>query len=721
MELRKIFEEGITGMILAIAGMCAMNLTGSPLYYVGRGDGDLSGLIRDNGLAMRRFATLDAAMRELPDSVGLIIAADGYPEVRTEVSERVYAELRRRGVRLFVEYPAWLPSTRMADTAHDCRLERAVVCSDMFGDGLRPMSILGVNGCRIIPTDFEAERTVLAMAKVAGFDVAQFGLTDTKVYPLVITDGDDRLVALSKLSDFKRGRFGPARSWQAFWQELLRWLSRDSALRISNFATDPTPTYGPAQAIGETERRESVRRGADWIWKANLLIHPSWEESEIPKYQSMYGNCNLFFGPAITDRMAKGDGSRGVMEGHGSTVFADGSQLYRYFTRADVQGETAMLLASAGKMTGEEKYDRLAERLLDYLFYDSGFRGGPRGDRRSSAYGLLSWANTHPETFYNDDNARCILGAIGASAMTGNRKWTDFIVENILANYRTSSRQGFQGGMLKQEDIEANGWRYYSQRDLVNPHPHFESWMLACYLWLYDKTGYQPLLDKARRAIGLIMEAYPDGWHCQNGIQQERARMILPLAWLVRVDDTAEHRQWLATVVDRLLQCQDPCGAIREELGRNDQDLNKILVTSNDAYGKNEAPLIARNGELAADMLYTCNFAFFALNEAAHATGDARYRDAVRRLADFLVRIQVKSEGHKDIDGAWFRAFDFGRWDYWASNADNGWGAWCTLTGWIQSWIVTTESLVATDRSYWDLTRQMEVAPSFDRARWMLD
>ncbi len=53
----------------------------------------------------------------------------------------------------------------------------------------------------------------------------------------------------------------------------------------------------------------------------------------------------------------------------------------------------------------------------------------------------------------------------------------------------------------------------------------------------------------------------------------------------------------------------------------------------------------------------------FSLNEAA-AAGDKKYRDAVNKLSDFPTRIQVQSEKHKDVDGAWFRGFDYGRWDY---------------------------------------------------------
>lgn len=133
-----------------------------------------------------------------------------------------------------------------------------------------------------------------------------------------------------------------------------------------------------------------------------------------------------------------------------------------------------------------------------------------------------------------------------------------------------------------------------------------------------------------------------------------------------------------------------------------------------------EAPLIARNGDPVADLLYTNNFAFFALNEAAEATGDERIRQATDRLADFLIRIQATSESHPDLDGAWMRAFDYDRWDYYASNADHGWGAWSTLTGWIQTWITATQTLIDRRTSYWDLTKDSSIKKEADRAMWML-
>jgi hypothetical protein len=183
--------------------------------------------------------------------------------------------------------------------------------------------------------------------------------------------------------------------------------------------------------------------------------------------------------------------------------------------------------------------------------------------------------------------------------------------------------------------------------------------------------------------------------------------MILPLAWLVRVDDTEEHRKWLDIIVSKVLENQDSCGAIREELGAGDGMFGR--TKSNKDYGLYEAPLIFHNGDKEADMLYTSNFAFFGLNEAAQATHNPKYQSALKKLSDFLIRIQVRSERHIDVDGAWFRGFDYGRWDYWGSNADVGWGVWATLSGWIQSWILATQVLVQEKKSYWEITRNSKV------------
>jgi hypothetical protein len=161
---------------------------------------------------------------------------------------------------------------------------------------------------------------------------------------------------------------------------------------------------------------------------------------------------------------------------------------------------------------------------------------------------------------------------------------------------------------------------------------------------------------------------------------------------------------------------QDACGAIREEIGPAGHGA-AAPPASNEAYGTGEATLIQTNGDPLSDLLYTCNFAMIGLHEAAAATGEALYRRAADRLTRFLCRIQVRSESHPELDGAWYRAFDYRRWEYWASNADVGWGAWSIETGWTQPWIAVVLALRQMRTSFWDLTRRSGIGRHDERLR----
>lgn len=64
-----------------------------------------------------------------------------------------------------------------------------------------------------------------------------------------------------------------------------------------------------------------------------------------------------------------------------------------------------------------------------------------------------------------------------------------------------------------------------------------------------------------------------------------------------------------------------------------------------------------------------------SLHEAAHAVGPhtpagRRYSKAVDGLADFFTRVQVHSTEQTNLDGAWMRAVDVDKWEYWAAAND---------------------------------------------------
>ncbi|MFV2069827.1 MAG: hypothetical protein ACC645_22910 [Pirellulales bacterium] len=400
------------------------------------------------------------------------------------------------------------------------------------------------------------------------------------------------------------------------------------------------------------------------------------------------------------------------MSKSGPIIRYDGSQPVRWWLRSDSNGESALAFALRSRIDGDRRSRRIASNLLDWVYFNSGLF---QNDPARANFGLIHWA-PDSTSLYGDNDVKVILGCMGAAAVLGTDRWDDVMLKNILGNYRTSGIYGFREASLKNDELLSRGWQHYWRARTVHYAPHYQAWIWATYLWLYDKTDYAPLLERTRHAIGMMMRAYPDNWRWTNGIQQERGRMLLTLAWLIRVDDRPQHRAWLERIADDMQRCQDASGAIREELGKPGQGSYRP-PRSNAEYGRNEASLIQENGDPVADLLYTCNFAFLGLHEAHAATGQRKYGEMADRLAEFLVRVQVQSDAHPELDGGWFRAFDFDRWDYWGSNADAGWGAWSIEVGWTQAWIPTVLAMRQLKRNLWDLTRPSQIAKHWEKTR----
>jgi hypothetical protein len=577
------------------------------------------------------------------------------------------------------------------------------------------MRILAVHGFRYVPV--EAAGAWLVAARVAGYDHAVYGLPKSGVWPVLFEHSPDVLVATTALSRFVTGRYAPADAWEPIWKQILGRLCPSHTVPELKWTPTVRPSHARGSKLPSNAERTAFRKGVDWHMNARLFVHPSWAQAEAEAWK--YKN-NV--APMPKKEWPNGDGSLGVLEGFNSAIHSDGSQWMRWWKRNDCTGETSMAMAFSGELTKRPQHSRIAANLSDWIYFNSVLSKGSRDDPKSPSFGLVGW---HPipkyhsdmdgfGVYYGDDNARSMLGTLASAALLESDRWDDRVMRCLLANLRTTGRLGFRGNRLDEGPVQKNGWRHYWNGEVVNPAPHYEAHLWAAFLWAYDKTGYRPFLERTQRAIRSTMGSYPDRWKWANGMQQERARMMLPLAWLIRIEDTPEHRGWLRTVTGDLLARQDGSGAIREELGvsaKGDYGPPK----TNEEYGTNEAALIQENGDPLADMLYTTNFAFIALREAAAATGDPYYRDAEDRLADFLVRIQVCSERHPELDGAWFRAFDFRRWDYWASNADAGWGAWSIEAGWTQGWISAVFGLRQMRSSYWDLTKGSRIGSHLNK------
>ena len=663
---------------------------------------NLAQLLTNEGYQLHFCISVTEALQNASEQAPVLLLCPSYPEQGTVVTSADLALIQSKSLRVFMDFPQQIGEHLCVKT-DTMELERIVVC-DSLTPQLPSMALMAFHRCVLKELDQTPDSTYLVAARVAGFDKAVYGLANTSVHPLLYQQNSQLMVAATSISNFAVCRYLPEQRVQSMFEYIMNWLLNKEGVTFSSWLTYVSPSYTVTELLPEEAGKQSIAKGVEWYYNGHFLVHPSWKKDWADKYM---GDGLMPVGPELPADMPNGDGSLGVLEGHMSGIYHDGKQQYRYWMRDDVQGESSYAFAAAGDLLGKQDYLKVSSNLLDYSFRE--YRDSVRNNPKSPSYGLLGWAYTHKGTYYGDDNARSILGSLAASAIMKNASWDKQIVECIIGNFRTTSKNGFRGGNILDSDLQKNGWRNYFNSDLVNLHPHFESWNWACYLWLYEQTKYQPLLDRVRKGISLMMAGYPNDWNWTNGIQQERARMILPLAWLYRVEPTEQHKQWLQFMTEELLKNQVACGGIREELGNEAKSMFGC-TPSNDAYGQTEASLIFKNGDPVADMLYTTNFAFVGLCEAAMATQDPVYLKAVNQMRDFLIRIQVSSEKFKNVDGAWFRAFNYKDWNYWASNADAGWGAWSTLTGWIQSWIVGTQYLLEKNTSLWELVTQKDVS-----------
>lgn len=684
MSVSDRFGLFILFFVAAVAASCS----GQDVFCVAPENSDIISVLKDEGFSVNSFGSVDELLESAPAGSPVLLLARTYPDAPVLLDSAALTAIREKNLRVFAEFASCsdtLPQVRVVD-------KERVVVADSLSPSLPSMALMSVNKAAYLVEDVPSP--LLVLAKVAGLDRAEYGLDGTDTAALLYKVSDNLMLSATCLGDFGRLRYMPERRMKALWEFIMSDLTGTDVL-FRSWPSAVRPSYGESCRLPRNAARKAVERGAAWYLNSGFLVDSTWRQEYVLDRK---GNVQ---GRGLPEGLPAGDGSLGIMEGHCSAINNDGVQECRYWMRADVQGESAMALAVAGDMLGIGSYMDIASNLIDYAF--EAFRSGPRSDPSNPGFGLLGWGMNHEGRYYGDDNARCLLGMCMAASLLGTDRWNDMIVESILANFRTTGRWGFRTTDLLQKDLEANGIDHYRNAEFRNAWPHFESWLWACYLWLYRQSGYEPLLDMARSGIYKTMEVYPAWWRWTNGIQQERARMILPLAWLYRVEPTEKNRSMLMEMAGELLANQVECGAIREELGGAGKG-QWGKVRSNEAYGKGEAPIIFDNGDPLADLLYTTNFAFFGLNEAAKATSDPSLEAAVDRMADFIVRAQVRSEDIRSLDGAWFRAFNYRNWDYWAQDSDEGWGALCTLTGWIQGWIVTSLALLEEGSSYWDMT-----------------
>lgn len=690
--------------MVAAAGMVLAG-EGLPLQLVCGSNNDLYRVLEANGVTCSRHDTAAQAVDSAGERAGLVILADEYPQRTVAVDATIFESAAKKKLRLFVEFPATLPGMTIPET-RPLRFERGVVASDFFGESLPQLRILGINSLHVQP--LEVAQAHLVAARVAGVDRAVFGLPQ-ETYPLLFEHPrGDILVATTQLSRFLTARYAPQEAWQTVWRGILGWLQPQREPPWLRWTPVVRPAYGPDDALPLDAEMQAFRRGVEWFYASKLLM----TEHVLPQVEAANRRLGTGMIPTPPPESPAGDGTLGIMEAQMSSIQLDGTQLIGGTRRGDCTAESAMAMAFACRLLKDPRHDTVARNLLDFYLFKSTARKNERGDPNSSAYGLIAWGITTPAWYranYGDDAARTMLGALAVSALTDDDRWDEAVMQCLLANLRTTGKYGFRHDRIDLLELRRTEWRSYFDDPYICRFPATQAYLWACFLWAYQRTGFDPFYERTETAIRMTMTPPPVGFR-KGGIDAP-IRMLLPLAWLVRVKDTPEHRAWLKEALDAVLKLQEPCGAIRQEIGH-------LTLKSNERYGTHETSVVQENGDPVSDQLYAVNFALLGLHEAASL--DPRAKEAEDNLAGYLCRIQNRSDSLPSLDGGWFRAFHFGHWEAWASNADAGWGAWTVESGWSQSWIVSVLALRQMNTTLWDLTARSSITRHFEKNRKLM-
>src|ERR1051326_6457856 len=177
----------------ALLGAIAQGQQRARLIFSCAPTNDLYRALHSTGAAHTLVESRDDAIQRAPDGSGVLLLADGYPVSPSILPGDLMSIARKKRLRVYVEYAGAADSSKLANR------ERGVVVSRFFGERLPPMQLLSLHACHFLAADkdFADALVHLALAKVAGFDTAVFGMP-AESHPLLV-ERDRVLLATTQL------------------------------------------------------------------------------------------------------------------------------------------------------------------------------------------------------------------------------------------------------------------------------------------------------------------------------------------------------------------------------------------------------------------------------------------------------------------------------------------------------------------------------------------
>jgi hypothetical protein len=652
----------------------------------------------------------------------LWITSPEYP-YHTELSPRMVATIEAfldAGRGVFAEFTLNFPGVPAAARPQKTGIARLFVSSplDTVAGCLPAGTILDEHDSICLPLTGEtrALRDILSFGKVKGVErVMEVPATD-RTWPGVVWGerASGRFaVATTSISDFRRREYAPLAHWQGFLRDLVLALLSPKERAAVSAAYIPITAYteprvwvlpnSPLTLVVETRTGLSVtaagaqtRETTPGRFEFSLGSGPVASRTITSSVATLKVRRKVDVGVRVAARKDAYrralDRNIGWFERSGALLSPDGSRgVSEWISGPDINGNR--IPYGKGQMFSPERADCVFQSGLAFRLYGEvaaserhrGIGGNllrsildlQRLDRDDARYGLW-YTRGRSGPPYQDDIAWSTIGCFA-----GNRYTKRPILYHRGTLSAAASVKAFQTG-------GKNGLALAGAEDDPYPHPHDRGQLLASWLYAYGSTGDKTYLDIALPLVEQMIERFPTIPRFLISRTEESVRFLLPLALAYVYTGSAAFRDEMRKQTDYIVACIAPCGAIQEH-GSN----------AGSKVGGGDLGLTYDANETISDQLYTTSFAVMNLWIAYKATSDKAYLDTFERVMDYLVRIQIENASKPTIDGGWMRGFDYGLWEYYGSNADESWTAYCMETGWMNAIIDIALSLYLLDDTFY--------------------
>ena len=731
---RTFLATGAGAVVASLPSNAFAGPAGSPVPRVSLVAGDAPRRLNVAAVFEELGLTVDlvpaAALKTMAEdrSALLWIASATYPDP-TELSLTELEAIQRfldAGKGVFVEFANNFPGVHPKGGIQKADVARLFVAiAGSFPDALPVGAIMDPHDAVCLPFEVAApDRVAVQIGKIAGVENYDSTVPPKNLIPGVIVGERGRgrfAIAATSISEFARRQYAP----QAHWTRLLRDLALtllsdgDRERVLANYVplrihTEPrrwAPQGTPVQLIVESpsgaaptlvgQPKVSWNQDKPGYYESNrIAVSPGEnrfqvrairgnvarssrvslrvEDRKVAYRRALDNNIRWFEQSGV---LLRPDGSLGVAEWisgpdiEGNRIPFGKRQGYSP-ERTDCVFESALAFWLYGKVAASERHRTIGHNML------SSIMDFQRLSVNDQFYGL--WYTRGREgPVFQDDEAWAIIGSLSGHRYTG---------EPMLMH------RGRMGADAAATVFGSGAPKAAEAADPAHPRPSDRGQMIAAWLYVYGVTGERAFLDRAVSALRELIGSFLESSASVPSHTSESARFLLPLALACAYSDDRAFPAALRDQGDYLASRMVPCGAIQEQ----------GVFTGSKVQG-GDLSLIHDSSEPISDQLYTTSFAAMNFWIAYKATGDTFYRDNFYRVTDFLVRIQIESPD-PTINGGWMRGFDYSLWEYYGSNADQSWTAYCLETGWCNAIIALALELYLLDDTFYEVRPPQPVA-----------